>query len=71
MRIKADFKIRGSASRRAAASYMRFPMKASGGEIVLRERRVNPDRRNPGLETHELKVSSEEFEQLFQEFNKH
>lgn len=71
MKIKAEFKIRESAIRRADAKHIRFPMKAIGGEVVLRERRVNPDRRNPGLETHELNVSSEDFEQLFEEYNKH
>jgi hypothetical protein len=71
MKINAEFKIRDSATRRADAKHMRFPMKANGGEVVLRERRVNPDRRHPGLETHELKMSSEEFEQIFQEFSKH
>ena len=71
MKIKAEFKIRYDTSRRANAKHIRFPMKADGGEVVVRERRVNPDRRHPGLETQELKVSSEEFEQLFQEFDKH
>jgi hypothetical protein len=71
MKIKAEFKIRDSASRRVNAKHVRFPVKASGGEVVLRERRVNPDRRHPGLETYELKVSSEEFEQLFQVYSKH
>ena len=70
MKIKAEFKIRGNVSRRTIAEHVRFPMKANGGEVVLRERRVNPDRRHPGIETQELKVSSEEFDQLFQEFNK-
>ena len=71
MKIKADFKIRDSVSRRTDAGHVRFPMKANGGEVVLRERRNNPDRRHPGLETHELKVSPEEFDQLFQEYSKH
>lgn len=71
MKIKADFKIRDSKRRRSDSKQIRFPMKANGGEVVLRERRTNPDRRHPGLETHELKVSSEEFEDLFQEYNKH
>ena len=71
MKIKAEFKIRNSESRRRDAKHIRFPLKAEGGEVVLRERRTNPDRRHPGLETHELKVSSEEFENLFQEYNKH
>ena len=71
MEIKAEFKIRDNATRRINAKYIRFPMKANGGEVVLRERRVNPDRRNPGLEAHELKVSSEDFEQLFEELSKH
>tara|TARA_R110002096_G_scaffold120186_3_gene260307 strand:+ start:1024 stop:1239 length:216 start_codon:yes stop_codon:yes gene_type:complete len=71
MKIKAEFKIRNNASRRANAKHVRFPMKADGGEVVLRERRVNPDRRHPGLETQELKVSPEEFEQLFQTYSKH
>ncbi len=71
MKIKADFKIRNQDSRRADAGHVRFPMKAAGGDVVLRERRVKPDRRHPGLETQELKVSSEEFDQLFQEYGKH
>ena len=65
MKIKADFTIRENKSRRANVNHVRFPMKANGGEVVLRERRVNPDHRHPGLETYEFKVSSEEFEQLF------
>ena len=71
MKIKTEFKIRDSASRRINAKHIRFPMKANGGEVVLRERRVNPDRRLPGLETHELKVSAEDFELLFEEYSKH
>lgn len=71
MKIKAEFKIRDSVARRADAKHVRFPMKANGGEVVLRERRGNPDRRHPGLETHELKMSSEEFDELFQEYSKH
>lgn len=71
MKIKADFKIRNSVSRRADAGRVRFPMKANAGEVVLRERRNNPDRRLEGLETHELKVSSEEFKHLFQTYSKH
>ena len=71
MKIKAEFKIRDSQNRRANSEHIRFPMKADSGEVVLRDRRVNPDRRNPGLETHEVKVSPEEFDQLFQEYGKH
>ncbi|MFK7794855.1 MAG: hypothetical protein AB8B89_05865 [Gammaproteobacteria bacterium] len=71
MKIKADFTIRENESRRANVDYVRFPMKANGGEVVLRERRVNPDRRHPGLKTCELKLSSEEFEKLFQEYSNH
>ncbi len=71
MKIKAEFKIRDNATRRINAKHIRFPLNANGGEVVLRERRVNPGRRNPGLETQELKVSSEDFEQLFEGYSKH
>ena len=49
----------------------RFPMQIESGEILLRERRLNPDRRHPGLQTQELKVSTEEFAALFEAFRQH
>ncbi len=72
MKGKARFVIRAEKNRRAdAESAPRFPMKAETGEVVLRERRVNPDRRHPGLQTYELQMTSEEFDSLFDAYQKH
>ena len=69
MKVTPRFKVRAEKNRRdEQASLPRFPMKVSAGEVVLRERRVTPDRRHPGLQTHELEVTSEEFDQLFEAY---
>ncbi len=66
MKITSRFKVRAEQNRRdSSQSTPRFPVKVQRGEVVLRERRVNPDRRHPGLQTQELEVSPEEFDQLF------
>lgn len=72
MKIKTQFVIRADNNRRdETASIPRFPMKIETGEVVLRERRVTPDRRRPGLQTHELQMTSEEFDQLFDAYQQH
>ncbi len=71
MKIKAEFKVRDGQNRRINSENIRFPLIAGSGEVVLRDRWINPDRRHPGLETHEVSVSPEEFDQLFQEYAKH
>jgi len=72
MKIKTEFVIRSENNRRAEIkSAPRFPLKAETGAVVLRERRVTPDRRHPGLQTHELQMSSEEFDQLFEAYQQH
>ena len=68
MKITSRFKIRSKKSRREQGRQPRFPLKADNGEVVLRERRVNPDRRHPGLQTQEIEMSSEEFDQLFEAY---
>ena len=67
--MTSRFKVRSEQSRRAEAKPSRFPLKVPGGEVVLRERRVNPDRRHPGIQTQEIEMSSEEFDQLFETFS--
>ena len=69
MKVTPRFKVRAEKNRRDEQdSLPRFPLKVGAGEVVLRERRVNPDRRHPGLQTHELEVTSEEFDQLFEAY---
>ena len=66
MKMTSLFKVRADKNRRdSSQSAPRFPVRVQRGEVVLRERRVNPDRRHPGLQTQELQVSTEEFDQLF------
>ena len=69
--MKKQFKVRGKVNRRGEKKQTRFPMQMDTGEIVLRERRLSPDRRHPGLKTHEIKISSEEFAELFDAYNEH
>ncbi len=71
MKVTEKFKVRSKTNRRSTvknASPTRFPLKVESGEVVLRERRYTPDRRHPGLQTHELEVSEEEFDQLFEAY---
>jgi|GEM_PF-3002377 len=72
MKATSRFKVRAEKNRRAEQkSLPRFPMKVDTGEVVLRERRVTPDRRHPGLQTHEMQMTSEEFDQLFEAYQQH
>lgn len=72
MKSKSQFIVRDETNRRSdLTSKPRFPMKLGTGEVVLRERRVTPDRRHPGLQTHELQMTSEEFDMLFEAFQQH
>ena len=66
-----SYKIRGEINRRSEKKQVRFPMQMDTGEIVLRERRLSPDRRHPGLQTHEIKISQEEFAELFDVYREH
>lgn len=71
MKITEKFKVRSKTNRRSSvdkATPARFPLKVASGEVVLRERRYTPDRRHPGLQTQELEVSEEEFDQLFEAY---
>ncbi len=71
MKITDKFKVRSKTNRRNSvdnATPPRFPLKVESGEVVLRERRYTPDRRHPGLQTQELEVSEEEFDQLFEAY---
>ena len=70
MSAKKRYKTRAEINRRSD-KMRRFPMQVESGEILLRERRLNPDRRHPGLQTQELKVSSEEFASLFEAYRQH
>ncbi len=71
MKITKKFKVRSKTNRRSSVdkeTSTRFPLKVESGEVVLRERRYTPDRRHPGLQTQELEVSEEEFDQLFEAY---
>ena len=57
---------RSEINRRNKNAKIRFPVKMESGEVILRDRRLSPDRRMPGLQTQEVKISSEEFDQLFE-----
>ncbi len=63
--MKKRFQVRAQVNRRSEEVKTRFPMQIDSGEVVLRERRLSPDRRHPGLQTQELKISSEVFAELF------
>ena len=65
------FRNRSKVNRRQNKAPKRFPMKMESGEVVLRERRLSPDRRHPGIQTQEVKISSEEFNQLFEAYSQH
>ena len=71
MVMKKQFKVRSAVNRRSEKASTRFPMQISSGEVVLRERRLSPDRRHPGLQTQELKLSSEAFAELFDVYRRH
>ena len=70
MSAKKHYTARAAVNRRSD-KVRRFPMRVENGEVLLRERRLNPDRRHPGLQTQELKVSSEEFAALFEVYRQH
>ena len=70
MPAKKYYRARSQVNRRSE-KIRRFPMQIENGEILLRERRLSPDRRRPGLQTQELKVSSEEFATLFEAYRQH
>ena len=63
--MKKRFQVRAQVNRRSEEVKTRFPMQIESGEVVLRERRLSPDRRHPVLQTQELKISSEVFAELF------
>ena len=71
MVMKKQFKVRSAVNRRGKKTNVRFPMQMSSGEVVLRDRRLSPDRRHPGLQTQELKISSEVFAELFDAYRRH
>ncbi len=71
MRLKKLFKVRSKTNRRSKQATPRFPMQMDRGEMVLRERRLSPDRRHPGIKTQDMKISSEEFDQLFEAYSQH
>ena len=71
MSAKIRFQTRAKINRRGKKARNRFPLQVDGGEVILRERRLSPDRRHPGLKTQEVKVSSEEFAELFEAYNQH
>ena len=70
MSAKKRFKTRAEKNRRSE-KMRRFPMQIENGEILVRERRLSPDRRQPGIQTQELKVTSEEFATLFEAYRQH
>lgn len=69
MSAKIRFQTRVEVNRRNEKARNRFPLQVDGGEVILHERRLSPDRRHPGLKTQEIKVSSEEFAALFEAYN--
>lgn len=71
MPAKIRFQTRVEINRRSKEGRNRFPMQVDGSEVILRERRLSPDRRHPGLKTQEVKVSSEEFAVLFEAYKQH
>jgi len=69
MKMKTHLIERAEINRRSEGQLkLRFPIKVPTGEVVLRDRRVNPDRRHPGLQTCELNMTSEEFNYLFEAY---
>lgn len=56
--------------RRKNKARMSFPVKLSNGEVVLHERRVNPDRRL-SVTTEEVELSSADFDKLFKAYERH
>lgn len=69
--MRKRYTTRSETNRRSENSRIRFPVKMESGEVVLRDRRLSPDRRHPGLKTQEVKISSEEFDQLFELYSQH
>jgi len=56
--------------RRKTVEQASFPMKALKGEVILRDRRVNPDRRQAVI-TEEIELSPDDFAKLFKAFEQH
>ena len=72
MKDQAHYRQRATTDRRQKEyGFDTFPMAMENGAVVLRDRRVSPDRRGPGIETEELTVSPEEFHKLFDIFQSH
>lgn len=47
-----------------------FPVKLNNGEVILHERRVNPDRRL-SVSTEEIELSAVDFQKLFKAYEEH
>lgn len=56
--------------RRKNNTRLAFPATLKSGEVILQDRRVNPDRRL-SVSTEEIEISSEDFQELFKEYEKH
>lgn len=61
---------RSGVERRQAEGQVSFPMQASTGDVILRDRRVNPDRRQ-AVTTQEIELSPDDFNKLFKAFEEH
>lgn len=68
MQAKQGFVTRSEVIRRNKSAKKQFPQELDSGEVVLRDRRLTPDRRKDGIKTEEIQISAEEFEELFQAF---
>jgi hypothetical protein len=56
--------------RRKDTARITFPVQLSNGEVILQERRVNPDRRL-SVTTEEIELSSADFDKLFKTYEQH
>ena len=68
MNARNQYVERSDVKRRHEQKKTQFPKQLDTGEIVLRDRRINPDRRKDGIMTQEIEISAEEFEELFEAF---
>lgn len=56
--------------RRINEAHVTFPVQLSDGDVILSERRMNPDRRQ-SVTTEEIELSTADFDKLFKAFEQH
>ncbi len=63
-----EINMRSGNERRIAKRTVTFPLHDSQGNLITKDRRINPDRRSSGLEVTESKISQAAFNDHFKKY---